>query len=163
MPDTTLRSPEDHLLAVRIGRAWRDLRRGASTAALREYLLGSTDEAIELGQMDTLDLLATGKAWRMSELAEALRVEPSTATRAVHRMVKAGLAERLHGDDDGRVVRVRITASGRVAYDAVSKRRLALISKVMDQFETDEIISFTEMLERYVRLVDEFVDEQADG
>lgn len=158
----TPRSPEDHLLAVRIGRAWRDLRRGASTAALRDYLLGSTEEAIELGQMDTLDLLATGKTWRMSELAEALRVEPSTATRAIHRMVKAGLAERLPDKDDGRVVCVQITEAGRAAYDAVSQRRLTLITHVMDQFRKDEIISFTELLERYVRLVDEFVAQQAD-
>ena len=155
--------PDDHLLAVRIGRAWRDLRRGASTTALRDYLLGTTGEAIELGQMDTLDLLATGTTWRMSELAEALRVEPSTATRAVHRMVKAGLAVRLPSNDDGRVVCVQITDAGRAAYDAVSQRRLALISHVMEQFAKDEIISFTELLERYVRLVDEFVDQQADG
>lgn len=158
----THRSAEDQLLAVRIGRAWRDLRRGASTAALREYLLGSTEEAIELGQMDTLDLLATGRTWRMSELAEALRVEPSTATRAIHRMVKAGLAERLPDKDDGRVVCVQITEAGRAAYDAVSQRRQTLITHVMDQFRKDEIISFTELLERYVRLVDEFVAQQAD-
>ncbi len=158
----TPRSPEDQLLAVRIGRAWRDLRRGASTAALRDYLLGTNEEAIELGQMDTLDLLATGKTWRMSEIAEALRVEPSTATRAIHRMVNAGLAVRLPSTDDGRVVCVQITDAGRATYNAVSRRRLALISHVMDRFENEEIISFTEMLERYVRLVDEFVEQQ-DG
>ena len=56
----TSRSSDDTLLAVRIGRAWRDLRRGASTAALRDYLLSATEETIELGQMDTLDLLANG-------------------------------------------------------------------------------------------------------
>ena len=61
-------------LAVRIGLAWREIRRGASTAGLREYLYGSGDDAIEQGQMDSLDLLATQPSWRMSELAEALRV-----------------------------------------------------------------------------------------
>ena len=44
--------------------------------------------------MDTLDLLVQQPAWRMSELAEALRVDPSTATRAVQRLVRAGLADR---------------------------------------------------------------------
>ena len=52
----------DEQLAQRLGRAWRESRRGSSTAALREYLLGDTDEAIEFGQMDTLDLLALSPA-----------------------------------------------------------------------------------------------------
>ncbi|HNJ98535.1 MAG TPA: hypothetical protein PLV13_10435, partial [Ilumatobacteraceae bacterium] len=47
-------------LALRIGRAWRDLRRGASTVALREYLLGKGESPVELGQIDSLDLLAGG-------------------------------------------------------------------------------------------------------
>ncbi len=145
---------------MRIGCAWRDLRRGASTAALRDYLLSATEETIELGQMDTLDLLANGNTWRMSEIAEALRVEPSTATRAIQRMVNAGLAVRLPNKNDGRVVYVQITDAGRAAYEAVSKRRLALITHVMNQFDHDEIVGFTEMLERYVRLVDEFVEQQ---
>ncbi len=153
-------SVDQQQLAVRIGRAWRDLRRGASTAALRHYLLGTGEDSIELGQMDTLDLLATGNTWRMSEIAEALRVEPSTATRAIHRMVGAGLAVRLPSNGDGRVVRVQITDAGRTAHEAVSQRRLALITQVMDEFGP-EIVDFTEMLERYVKLVDKFVEQQA--
>ena len=94
-------------LAVRIGLAWIEIRRGAAMGALQKHLFGSGDDALEQGQMDTLDLLAQQPSWRMSELAEALRVDPSTATRAVQRLVNVGLADRRPCDDDGRVVMVR--------------------------------------------------------
>ncbi len=80
--------------AFRIAMAWRELRRCATTPALRYQFFGSSHDALEQGQMDTLDLLLIREGWRMCELAEALRVDPSTATRAVQRLVNDGLAER---------------------------------------------------------------------
>ena len=98
MTDASDRRPSRHRelydLAVRIGLAWREIRRGASAAGLRNCLYGTGEDAIEQGQMDSLDMLASQPSWRMSELAEALRVDPSTATRAIQRLEKAGLAER---------------------------------------------------------------------
>ena len=85
---------EEREIAIRIGTAWKELRRGAAMVAVRDYFFAADEDSLEPGQMDTLDLLAQQPAWRMSELAEALRVDPSTATRAVQRLVRAGLAER---------------------------------------------------------------------
>src|SRR4051812_14302192 len=95
-------------LAVRIGASWVQIRRGAG-GAIRDYLLGVGDDALEQGQMDSLDLLARQPSWRMCDLAEALRIDPSTATRAVQRLVAPGLATRCSHGDDGRVVMVEIT------------------------------------------------------
>jgi DNA-binding MarR family transcriptional regulator len=144
-------------LAVRIGLAWREMRRGASTAGLRDYLYGTGDDAIELGQMDSLDMLATRPTWRMSELAEVLRVDPSTATRAVQRLEKAGLAERSPSTEDGRVVEVRITDAGRARYQAVADRRSELFSFIMHQYRSRELPVLADMLERFVLAVDQFV------
>ncbi|MEI8239583.1 MAG: MarR family transcriptional regulator, partial [Actinomycetota bacterium] len=106
---TDPRHRERYELGLRIAFAWRTIRRGASWSALREYLYGTGNEAIEQGMMDTLDMLALQPSWRMSELADALRVDPSTATRAVQRLEKAGLAERRPSTADGRVVEVQIS------------------------------------------------------
>ena len=76
----------------RVGAAWRELRRGASMQAFRPMVYGEGDEALDLGQVDVLDLLVFHGSARMGELAEALRVDASTATRAVNRLVDAGLA-----------------------------------------------------------------------
>ena len=63
--------------------------------------------------MDALDMLINRDCRTMSGLADRLRVNRSTATRAVDRLVTDGLVERFPSPDDGRVVLVRITAEGR--------------------------------------------------
>ena len=151
------RHREVYDLAVRIGLAWRELRRGASTSGLRDFLYGSDEESIEQGQMDTLDILAQRPSWKMSELADALRVEPSTATRAVERLVKAGMAERQASADDGRVVRVLITPVGRSVHQTVVERRTELLTFILKSYRRSELPVFADMLERMVTAVDEFV------
>lgn len=153
--DPRLREVYD--LAVRIGLAWRELRRGPSTSGLRDFLYGSDDESIEQGQMDTLDILAQRPSWKMSELADALNVEPSTATRAVERLVKSGMAERQASADDGRVVRVLITPVGRCMHNTVVERRTELLTFILKSFRRSELPVFADMLERMVTAVDEFV------
>lgn len=152
-----LRDPVNSELARRIGAAWIEIRRGASMAALRDHLFGTGDDALEQGQMDTLDLLATQASWRMSDLAEALRVDPSTATRAMQRLVNAGLACRKPSDDDGRVVMAAITPAGRARHAEVAERRAQLVEHLLGDFSPSERATLASMLERFVGSVDDFV------
>ena len=149
-------------LALRIGASWVQIRRGASMGTLREYLLGTGDEALEQGQMDSLDLLARQPSWRMSDLAEALRIDPSTATRAVQRLVASGLAIRCPHDDDGRVVMVEVTDAGLSRHAAVNARRGELMAHMLGAFTADERPVLADMLERFVSAVDEFVGHLAE-
>jgi DNA-binding MarR family transcriptional regulator len=149
---------DNDTLGVRIAASWTEIRRGAATAAVREYLFGTGADRLDRGQMDTLDLLAKRPLWRMSELAEALRVDPSTATRAVQRLVNVGMAERRPSDEDGRVVMVEITAAGRDRHAVVDERRLVLMNHMLDAFTPGERAVLAEMLERFIAAVDEFVD-----
>jgi DNA-binding MarR family transcriptional regulator len=152
-----LHQPEMLELAVRIGASWVQIRRGAAMGTLRDYLLGGGDEALEQGQMDSLDLLAKQPSWRMSDLAEALRIDPSTATRAVQRLVASGLALRSQDGDDGRVVMVEITEAGRLRHSDVNDRRGQLMVHMLGAFAADERPVLADMLERFVHAVDEFV------
>ena len=152
-----LHDPDQLQLARRIGLAWIQLRRGAAMSALRDQLFGSGDDALEQGQIDTLDLLAQQPGWRMSELADALRVDPSTATRAVQRLVRSGLAGRSAGEDDGRVVMVTITPAGIARHAEVAERRGRLMAHLMGAYSPDERVQLAEMLERFVASVDDFV------
>ncbi|MFM7045590.1 MAG: MarR family winged helix-turn-helix transcriptional regulator [Ilumatobacteraceae bacterium] len=151
-------------LALRIGLSWRELRRGAATGPLREFLYSThgidvalDGEQIELGQVDTLDLLVQRDCWRMSELAEALRVEPSTTTRAVQRLERSGLAARRPTADDGRGVVVQITPAGRTVHAAVSARRAELFDHLLSSFEARELPVLADMLERFAGAIDGFV------
>lgn len=157
-----LHQREMYELAVRIGASWVQIRRGAAMGTLRDYLLGTGNEALEQGQMDSLDLLARQPLWRMSDLAEALRIDPSTATRAVQRLVVAGLASRSTNDGDGRVVMVEITEAGRSRHADVNARRGLLMTHMLGAFTPEERPILADMLERFVSAVDEFVAHRAD-
>jgi DNA-binding MarR family transcriptional regulator len=149
--------PAQRELARRIGLAWIEIRRGAAMGVLRDLLLGTGDDALEQGQMDTLDRLANGRPWRMSDLADKLRVDPSTATRAVQRLVNAGLAARRASDDDGRVVIVEITERGRRRHAEYAVRRAELMKHLLESFEPHERPLLADFLDRFIASVDAYV------
>ena len=150
----------EHLeLIARVGLSWRELRRAATTTLMREHIFGTGDGALEPGQMDTLDLLVQQASWRMGDLAEKLRVDPSTATRAVQRLVNMGLAERLSGKEDGRVVQVAVTEDGRKRHTLVSARRMEMMKVIFENFTDDERTDLANLLEKLVVSIDSALKE----
>ena len=149
-------NPVDVEHAIRIGRAWIELRRGAWTQQFRCYLFG-TDRPLEPGQMDALDLLAR-RDRTMKQLAERLRIDPSSATRAVQRLVADGLAERYAAPDDGRIVMVRISDLGRRRHGAVDARRADAMATILSEFTTQERSELADLLERFVSALDASTD-----
>jgi DNA-binding MarR family transcriptional regulator len=140
----------------RIGQAWKELRRGAASAIVREHLFGSGPDALEPGQVDTLDLLALEPKWRMSDLADALRVDPSTATRAVQRLERADLAIRQPSTGDGRVVMVSATKHGLERHRAIVAGRQTSMQAVLAGFTGAEREQLASLLERFVTAIDDF-------
>lgn len=155
-------SDADRELARRVGLAWREIRRGAAMTVLRDLFFGVGDDALEPGQMDTLDILVQAESWRMGDLAEALRVDPSTATRAIERLARAGLAERTPCTDDKRVVKVSATPAGRERYAAVSVIRMETLDRILARYAPDERPILADYLERFVAALDDMVDEIVD-
>jgi DNA-binding MarR family transcriptional regulator len=144
-------------VAMRIGRAWRDMRRGSTASDVRDSIYGVGGSALDPGQMDALDFLVLTPSCRMSELAEHLRIDPSSATRAVQRLIKDNLAERVEHEGDGRVVAIAATERGRKIHEQVSNRRRELIFAVLEEFNEDEQHQFAEFLERFLTSVDSYV------
>jgi len=151
-----LSDPIDLEVAIKIGKAWRDLRRGASSVAIRDYFFGTE---IDAGQMDTLDVLTYRPSWRMSALAEAMRVDPSTATRAVQRLVASDLATRHTDADDGRCVVVTATDTARELHSRIDQRRRFVISRLMSAFTVAERGDLAELMRRFVHELDEVVKD----
>jgi DNA-binding MarR family transcriptional regulator len=143
---------------ARIGRAWRELRRGTSTAILAERLFGRSGEpdAVEPAQLDVLDLLASHDRRRMSDLAAALRVDPSTVTRTLQRMEAAGLARRGPAAADGRVVTVRLTDEGRRLQRAAADRRTTIVLEILDAFSGEERHQLVVLVERFVSSLQDY-------
>ena len=137
------------------------MRRGAGASALRAYLFGR-ETPLEQGQMDALDLLSRRNDRPMKELAARLRVDPSTATRAVQRLEADGLVERFPSPEDGRVVLVRITEEGARRHDDVAARRSTAMMHILSEFEPAERVQLADLLDRFVESVDTVVTRMAD-
>jgi len=81
-------------------------------------------EVVTLPQYRTLVVLSDGGARRLADLADALGVSPSTATRMCDRLVRKGLITRTRDELDRREVNLEVTASGRTTVmDVISHRR----------------------------------------
>jgi DNA-binding MarR family transcriptional regulator len=150
--DPSVESDRD--LATRIAFAWRELRRGAANNAVREIIFEGDDYSIEPGQFDTLEQLVLHGSISMGNLADALRVDPSTATRAIQRLIKDGLAEKVSHDGDGRVVFVAPSERGRMIHTRVTDQRRNLVFAIVEQFEPEEREVIAASLERFSRALD---------
>ena len=148
-----------------MGRAWRELRRGQATAVLTERLFGVPGEpdSVDPGQLDVLDLLTSRDEWRMSDLAVALRVDPSTVTRTLQRMEAADLAVRVPAPGDGRVVRVRLTDEGRRLHGVVATRRAEILAGIFDGFTPADRDRLVELLDRFVESLEKYVAANTGG
>jgi DNA-binding MarR family transcriptional regulator len=152
-PNTPAEVELDRML--RMGRAWREIRRGSAAGAVRDRIFGNDNNALDPGQVDTLDLLAAKDCWRMGDLADALHIDPSTATRAVQRLIASGLAQKVTQEGDGRVVHVALTEIGRQTAAYYTDRRVEAIRELLGNFSDSEQISFLEFLERYIHNMSE--------
>jgi DNA-binding MarR family transcriptional regulator len=85
--------------------------------------LTESGEAVTLPQYRTLVVLSDGGARRLADLADALGVSPSTATRMCDRLVRKGLITRTRDDLDRREVNLEVTAAGRTTVLEVINRR----------------------------------------
>ncbi len=153
------RTGTDRDLALRIARSWRELRRGAAVARLRAHVVGPAGQTIEQAQFDALEILTSRPdGWRMTDFADAMRVEPSTATRAIDRLEAAGLAERTRSTDDKRVVTVQVTPAARQLVRDTHVRRVAVMQELLASFSHEERVEFAEFLERFVTSIDHLAE-----
>lgn len=156
------RNRTDRAHARRIGRAWIELRRGASASTLRAYLFGR-EKPLEQGQMDVLDLLSRRDPRPMKELAARLRIDPSTATRSMQRLAADGLVERFPSPEDGRVVLVRITDEGRRRHKDVAMRRSTAMMHILSEFEPEERAQLADLLDKFIASLDDVVPNLPDA
>jgi DNA-binding MarR family transcriptional regulator len=86
--------------------------------------LTDSGEAVTLPQYRTLVVLSDAGPRRLADLADALGVSPSTATRMCDRLVRKGLITRSRDGLDRREVNLAVTPAGRATVvDVINRRR----------------------------------------
>jgi len=154
-------APSHDDVITHMARLWRELRRGASTAVVRDRMFGVGVDAVEPGHIDILDLLDGESPRRMNDLAAALRVDPSTVTRAIQRMEADGLVQRTQAPGDGRGVTVTPTDEGRRRWRDVAVRRHDIVEHIMAPLNDADQRRLVELLDRFVKSLDAYVSTYA--
>jgi DNA-binding MarR family transcriptional regulator len=108
---------------------------GASRAlvAVAARSLAGVAEDVTLPQYRFLIELASRGPQRLADLATALGVDRSTATRMCDRLVRKRLVKRRRAQEDRRAVRVSLTATGAELVVEVSRRRRVEIAAIVQR------------------------------
>jgi DNA-binding MarR family transcriptional regulator len=100
------------------------------------------DPGVTLTQFRAMAMMDSEPDMRAADLAEALAVSPSTATRLCDRLVRAGLVSRVASEADRREVRLSLTRAGiTLVREGLAKRRKVL-GRLVDQISSGDRAAF---------------------
>lgn len=107
------------------------LRASRALVAVAARSLATVAEDVTLAQYRVLIELATRGPQRLADLADALRVDRSTATRMCDRLVRKGLVHRRRTTEDRRGVRISLSPAGGELVAEVTRRRRREIADIV--------------------------------
>ncbi len=105
-------------------------------------------------QAETLQLLAERGALSTSTLATLLGIDPSTASRNLAGLERAGFITRKKGADDGRQTDIRLSPRGKRTADAVTGEAQQAYAGLVDKLPRGDRAKVIEALEVLARALD---------
>ena len=109
--------------------------------------LALVEDEVSLAQYRLLVVLASRGPQRIAALAEALGVNPSSATRLCDRLARKGLVRRRRAATDRREVRVSLAPLGRALVEDVTARRREEIGRLLAEVPAAQREAIVEALE----------------
>jgi DNA-binding MarR family transcriptional regulator len=106
-------------------------------------------------QAEALQVIAERGCVSTSSLAVVLGIDPSTASRNLAGLERAGFVSRRRDNEDGRQTEVRLTSLGKKTADAVSNEWTLTYSSLLDRISRPERQRVAEALELLAQLLDE--------
>lgn len=104
-------------------------------------------------QADALELIEARGVVSTSVLAELLGIDPSTASRNLAGLQRAGLISRKRDAEDGRQTDVRLTPKGKRLAEAVNADALRAFNALVEQVPRTDRARLTEAIELLARAV----------
>lgn len=105
-------------------------------------------------QAETLLLIAEKGAVSTSQLAIVLGIDPSTASRNLAGLERAGLITRKKGTDDGRQTDIRLTPRGKRIADSANAGANTAFATLFDRVPRNERQRVLDALELVARALD---------
>jgi DNA-binding MarR family transcriptional regulator len=128
--------------------------------AVATQSLGATAEDITIAQYRALVVLASRGPQRMTDLAAALGVTPSTAGRMSDRLLRKALIRRSRRLSDRRTVQVSITGAGREVVDQATARRRELIAAILSRLPAGQQSAVAGGMAAFAEAAGEIPDSQ---
>ncbi|GAA4963673.1 DNA-binding MarR family transcriptional regulator [Nonomuraea thailandensis] len=110
---------------------------------------------VTLPQYRALVLMAARGPQRLIDLADALDVNRSTATRMCDRLVAKQLVRRSRLPSDRRTLRIALTAQGRALVDGVTQKRKADLARILNQLTQEQRAAVVAALSAFAEAADE--------
>jgi DNA-binding MarR family transcriptional regulator len=114
----------------------------------------SQGETLDTGSFWLLKTLSTNGAMRVTDLAACANLDPSTVSRQVAQLHRAGLIERTPDPDDRRAQRVQASGFGLRQLDTALRARLAVLERTLDSWGPADVRELDRLLTRFVRDID---------
>ena len=122
--------------------------------------LAAVDEDVTLPQYRALVVLGQRGAQRPADLAAALTVTPSTATRMCDRLVTKALVVRDRSDQDRRTVTVSLSPAGQELVRVVTARRRAELRALLDPMPRERRAAVVDGLRSFAEAAGELPDAE---
>jgi DNA-binding MarR family transcriptional regulator len=101
--------------------------------AVSAQSVAAVDDVITLPQLRVLVMVSSRGHLNLGAVATGLGVHPSNATRAVERLVVAGLLNRSDDPTDRRNIVLELTSEGQALVDKVMNDRRAAIAEILQR------------------------------
>ena len=137
------------LVADGASRLADELTRFVRLGARAKGMLNTGDHGAEFSALMLLFPLRHLGPMRVTDLAEIKQADPSTISRQVAQLVKAGLARREADPVDGRASRLAVTDTGLAACQQLHEERHALLSKALSDWPPERINAFADLFTEF--------------
>jgi DNA-binding MarR family transcriptional regulator len=139
----------EQLVADGTSRLADELTRFVRLGARAKGMLNASDLGAEFSALMLLFPLRHLGPMRVTDLAEVKQADPSTISRQVAQLVKAGLARREADPVDGRASRLAVTDTGLAACQRLHKARHALLSQALSDWPPERITAFADLFTEF--------------
>ena len=106
---------------------------------IEEYSIKNGEfKDLSITEIHTIEAVGLYGSRTMSEIASRLEITMGTLTTAIDKLIKKGYVERSRSNIDRRIVNVRLTNRGKLAYRIHEKFHLDMVRAIMDDFSEEE-------------------------
>lgn len=115
---------------------------------IRKRMMSCDAGEIHMGQVHALLFIQEKPGITMKELADLLRVTSPSATSFIDRLVKLKYVERLHDEENRRLVRLRMTDSGvKILKQKMTERR-KIFAEILGQLPDSDQEALLQILRK---------------